>query len=161
MKHFIILFLLLISVQNLWSQSISNTEFIWEKTNMCLSKSNGVEIFLKVETDPILSEFTLQEFKDFMKNLIEELKLEIDVSGFLKLKLLFVKNESLCLNEIGHKEIRLDTTQKEKLSNALNTIKKINYGKQRNKIVNCQGILYIDIKEGKMKDIRNVNFGLR
>ena len=161
MKKLFIILILIISSVGLQAQSIPDKEFTWKKTNQCIPKEKRTQTFLKVEEDPIISEVNQNEFENLMKRGVEKLNLSTDDNGTLKLKILFLIDQSLCLNEIGSLGIVLNTKQINILIDQLQSINDISYGTQRKRIVNCQGILYLVVKNGQLENIRNVNFKLK
>ncbi len=157
MKHLAIIILFSITT-NLQSnaQSFPDADLTWVQNDSCVV--TGAEVFVKVEIDPVIKQFSRAEFEAFMYNLILKLNLEEDQNGILKLKLLFAKNQNLSVRAIGYKDISLKKSQIDTLTNSLNAIHHIIQGKQRHIEVHCQGILYIHIMNGKMRTMSHVNF---
>lgn len=145
-------------IMGLQAQRIPDKELTWEKLTGCMPQGTCLELFLKVEEDPVLTQLGQDELEDLLKTGIEQLQLGSDVDGTLKLKLLFLIDKPLCLNEIGYVGLSLKRAQIETLSKLFNSIENFEYGRQRNKIVNCAGILYVDIKEGQYESLKNINF---
>jgi len=140
------------------AQSISDSEFQWKKNLSCLPEGTSTEIFVKVEQEPVLKQFNTPQFENFIYHIIDKFDLKENQSGILKLKLLFARNQNICVKEIGTKSLVLSEIQMDELSKALNSINQFEPGKQRNITVNCLGILYINILKGKVDKIKNVNF---
>ena len=143
------------------AQSISDSEFSWHRMDNCfLNRSTG-EVFAKVEEDPILLQYSVKEFSDFVEDIVLKLELQEDGECTLKLKFLFELGRNLCLQEVGSKGVTLSQEQARKLSSQFNSIGNIEYGRQRSESVSCQAILYVSILKGGMKSIRTVNFQLK
>lgn len=154
------LILLLLAATGLKAQSIPDKEFSWEEAAACVAKEQASKyLFLKVETDPVLTEYCKSQFEELLKKLVEELQFGADHNGVVKLKLLFRLNENVCLKALGAKGLVLSPAQKDQLYSVFNGIDQIEYGRQKNQAVNCQGILYMVISAGKLESFRNVNFG--
>lgn len=139
-------------------QTISNSEFQWIKNETCFLEEANVELFVKVEQAPRITQFNEDQFKNFIKKSIQNLHLAKHQDGMLKLKLLFTKNQKICLKEVGIKQLDLTEFQVTELSKNINSIDLVEPGRQRNIAVNCQGILYINIRNGKVNKLRIVNF---
>ncbi len=154
----IVLFLLISKISK--TQSILDKEFQWINYEDCLALDTKCEVFVKVQKDPVLVGYTSSEFNDFCNDLIESLKLGAEQNGVLKLKILFTIDKELCLKDLGLLELNLSKEQRIILADGLNPIKRYECGQQRNHKVNCIGILYLTIKEGKFEQYRNVNFEL-
>ena len=142
------------------AQTLPDSQFQWFKNSNCYPKENNTEIFLKVEQDPVITQFNINDFDSLISKTIQNLKLNEDQSGMIKLKLLFAKNQNLCVIQIGTKTIELSELQLNEITKTLNSINQFNNGKQRDIEVNCQGILYINIINGKVTKTRNVNFNI-
>lgn len=140
------------------AQTISDSEFQWFKNNKCVPQGICLEIFLKVEQDPVITQFSRQDFDNLITKTIQELNLTHEQSGIVKLKLLFAKNQNLCITYVGTKFIELNEFQINELISTLNSINQFVNGKQKNIEVNCQGLLYIKISKGKVAETRNFNF---
>ena len=158
MKSLLILKICLLTCFASIGQTISDYEFEWKKNNDCLSEERSIEIFKKVEQDPIITEFNKQQFKNFIQESIQNLNLPKNQNGVLKLKLLFEINQNLCIKEIGVKELDLSQGQIDQFFKTLSSIDQFKAGKQRGIEVNCLGILYINIRNGKVDKFRIVNF---
>lgn len=155
---FIPILLLLLFVTQLSGQSAPDSEFAWIETKDCTTGEVCKEIFVKVEKDPVITQYSKNQFEQFVRQTITALKLGKEQSGTLKLKLLFPLTGNLCLSKIGSKELILNEEQEALLGSKFNSINQFQQGTQRSKIVNCQSILYIDIIEGKLVGFKNVNF---
>ena len=142
------------------AQTIPDSEFHWVEDEQCYPQGICLQTFVKVEQDPVLTQFNSQEFNDLIGNLIDQLNLDENVGGIIKLKLLIAENQNLCVTRIGTKEIKLSEFHFNEITNMLSSIYKFKLGKQRNVEVNCLGILYINIAGGKMEEIKNVNFSI-
>ena len=154
----LIITLCLMTCTNSKAQTIPDSQFQWFKNEKCLLQRSSYEIFVKVEQDPILTQFNRQEFDDLIRKTIQQLNLTEEQSGVMKLKLLFTKSQKLCITQIGTKSFELNEFQINEITNTLNSINGFENGKQRNIEVNCQGILYISIINGELDKMRNVNF---
>lgn len=162
MKQAIFL-LLSLAVRFASAQSIPDNAFNWLKMNNCLniSESGSEQVYSKVEKEPTILQYNQAGFQAFVNQLIEEMGLSPTVIGVIKLKLLFPLNGNLCLLEVGCKNISLNADQMAVLLRGLNSIGSIEYGQQQGVNKNCQGILYLTVEGGKLKKLRNVNFGFR
>jgi hypothetical protein len=140
------------------AQSISDNEFKWAKTDNCGTVKESTEIYLKVEKDPKIIQQDETEFRKSISEAVKNLAFNESEKGTLKLKLLFQINKPICVKEIGFKNIVMNQTQIESLSRIFNLITDIEYGQQRNISKNCLGLLYLEINEGKLVSLRNVNF---
>ena len=132
---------------------------MWEETKECKSEGICREIFLKVGTDPILFQVDSLHFTDLMTKVVIKMNFNSDQNEIIKLKIFFFIDGVTCINEIGTKDILLDYSQKELINLSMRSMTNVKYGKQRNNIVSTQGILYLKIMHGKLKCIRNINFG--
>jgi len=140
------------------AQTISDSKFHWIKNESCLPQGVCLEIFVKVEQDPILTQFSKKDFDNLIRKTIQSLNLTEEQSGIMKLKLLFAKNQNMCITQIGTKSLELNELQINEITSTFNSINRFENGKQRNSEVNCQGILYINITKGQLDKTRNVNF---
>lgn len=161
MKFFYVAILIILNCLIIEGQTIPNHNFNWDIIENCGSSQTCTEVFLKAETDPIINKLKKEEFESQIENTINNMKLEESVSGTLKLKLLFIKGKPLCLSEAGYSGLEIAHEKLTTLSKRFNLIDQITHGTMRNKPVNTQGYLYINIKNGKLESIRNVNFSLR
>lgn len=155
---FISIVLITLTFVSAQAQSIADSEFKWIKSEDCLLKGACKEIFLKVEEDPALTQFSKPKFDQLIGNIISEVNLEENISGIIKLKILFAKGQNLCVTQIGTKSFKLNDKQIDKIKKRISEINEFKYGRQRNIEVNCLGILYIDITDRKVAKTRNVNF---
>ena len=87
-------------------------------------------------------------------------KFDKSENGHIKLKLIFLINEPVCLMKLGYKGIKIGGDQFLVLINKIRSIKSFDPGTQKGIDQNCQAILYLEIKGGKLKKFRNVNFDL-
>ena len=144
---------------NTYGQSILNSEFQWIEYQDCLPHElSSIEVFAKVEQDPILTQFDESRFEQFIQKSLSSLNLTSNQNGVLKLKLLFANNQNLCIKAIGAKNLSLSENQAVEFSKSLNSIDKFERGRQKDLPVNCQGILYLFVENGKLRKLRNVNF---
>lgn len=140
------------------AQTIPDNEFSWETTQQCKPLEKNTELFVVVEKAPSIKQYSIEQFELLIKNLILKLHLNDEQNGVLKIKILFTVKQEFCVNSLGFKDITLDKIQQDLIISTLGSIYQFEPGKQRNIEVNCQGILYIYIKKGKLEKIRNVNF---
>ena len=143
------------------AQTISDSEFSWIRNEDCLPKGINKEEFVKVEQDPVLTQFNKSEFDHLFKNIMNECRFDKALNGILKLKILFAKGQNLCIAQTGTKSIQLTTIQTDKISKRLNEIQEFESGKQRSIKVDCIGIFYVELANGKLLKTRNVNFNFR
>jgi|GEM_PF-3647075 len=162
MKQAIFL-LLTLAVRFANAQSIADNAFTWLKMDNCLniSESGSEQVYSKVEKEPKILQYNQAGFQTFVSQLIEQMGLSSTDNGLIKLKLLFPLNGNLCLLEVGCKNISLNADQIAVLLRGLSSIGSIEYGQQRGVNKNCQGILYLTVEGGKLRKLRNVNFGFR
>lgn len=158
--RFVLTFIALITLIGVSStaQTILDSEFKWTKFEECFPKGTNKEIFVKVEEDPALIQYSKTEFDILIGNLIKKFNLAENSNGILKLKILFAKGQNLCVTRIGTKSLELNDNQRHKIIKRFHEINKIKYGRQRNIEVDCLGILYIDITNGEVSKTRNINF---
>ena len=142
------------------AQTIPDTAFIWLTNGECVTQASSEELFVKVEQDPVLTQFNKLELHSLISNNILELNLSDHQSGTIKMKLLFAKDQMLCVTKIGTNNIELGEFQLKEIIDSLSSIERFENGKQRNIEVNCQGILYVSISQGKVDKIKNVNFSI-
>ncbi len=162
MKYrFTLLMILLNSVSGISAQSILDSEFSWVENDNCIQKGTCTEIFVKAEKDPIINQYSINEFEIFLKKLVHDLEIGTSQNGVLKLKILFGINQGLCFYKIGCQGIVLNEEQQIKLQSRLKMINETINGEQKNLSVICLGILYITISYGEMVQFRNVNFKLK
>lgn len=155
---FIYIILSIITSTTLGAQTVSDSEFKWIKNDDCLPMGISKEIFLKVEKDPMLTQIRKSEFDKLIEKAVAESSLEKHNNGIVKLKILFEKGQNLCVTKFGTKSIDLNKFHKDRIIKTIHEISEFDCGKQRNVEVNCLGILYIDISDGVVREIRNVNF---
>ena len=141
------------------AQTIPDAEFKWTDNKACLSLGPNTKVFLKVEQDPVLSEFNKPAFDQFIEHLIKDLDLDKTQEGILKLKILFAQDKSLCVSQVGTRSIQLNTAQVNEINNRFSEIHEFELGRQRDRPVDCLGILYIEVLKGALVSTRNVNFG--
>lgn len=155
---FIYIILSIITSATLTAQTISDSEFKWNKNDDCLSKGICKEIFLKVEQDPTLTQIDKSDFDKLIEKAVNELSLVKTNNGIVKLKILFAKGQNLCVTKFGTKSIDLSKSHMDRIVKTIHEISEFDCGIQRNIEVDCLGILYIDISDGAVQKIRNVNF---
>lgn len=143
------------------AQTISDSEFSWINNKDCLPVGICKEVFVKVEQDPVLTQFNKSEFDYLFESIINEFSLNRTLNGIIKLKILFAKGQNLCVSQTGTKSIQLSTIQIDKISKLLNEIHKFELGKQRSRKVDCLGILYVEVANGELLKTRNINFKFR
>lgn len=140
------------------AQTITDSEFKWIKYEDCIPKETCKEIFLKVEEEPALTKLSKPKFDQLIGAIINEINLEENKSGVIKIKILFAKGQNLCITQIGTKSFELSDKQIDKIKKRIGEIDEFKHGRQRNIDVDCLGILYIDITNSKVTKTRNVNF---
>ncbi len=158
MKNFILCLTFLLLFGELISQSILDNEFQWEENETCQVSESSGSVYKKVEIDPKLDTYSEEEFRLFVENLAKDLNFQTQQSGIIKLKLLFLLNQQICVKKIGAKDIELSKSQKELIVNRFKNIKNFLPGIQRNQIKDCQGIIYLTVENSKILKFRNVNF---
>lgn len=142
------------------AQSIPDKEFDWFNTSYCSIGEECKVIYLKAENDPIILNYDALQFFNLYSNIIEKMNLSMSHSVVLKLKIFFLVDGLTCINEIGAKDLGLNDFQNAQLNAALSSLK-VEFGMQRNIPISTQGILYLVVKDGKLYNARNVNFGFR
>ena len=85
---FIYIVLITLTCVSAKAQTIADSEFKWIKSEDCYPKGTCKEIFLKVEEDPALNQFSKPEFDQLIGNVISEVNLGENKSGIIKLKIL-------------------------------------------------------------------------
>ena len=155
----IYLMLIILPLVSSEAQTIPDPEFEWTNNEACLSLDPNTNVFLKVEQDPFLSEFNKLAFDQFIEHLVNDLDLDKTQDGFVKLKVLFAQGQSLCVSQVGTKSIQLNTAQVNEINNRFSEIHEFELGRQRDRPVDCLGILYIEVLKGVLVSTRNVNFG--
>ncbi|MCB0649526.1 MAG: hypothetical protein KDC49_22810 [Saprospiraceae bacterium] len=141
----VLIHVILITLLNVTSQAqtILDSEFKWIKNEECSPKEKITEIFVKVEEDPMLTQFSKPEFDKLIGNVIKEINLATNINGTLKLKVLFAKGQNLCVVQFGTKSLELSGNQIDMITNRIHDIGDFKSGRQRNIEVDCLGILYI------------------
>lgn len=128
------------------------------KVGECTPKNTCIQLFLKVEIDPILSQYTAHEFENYMAKTIKKMNLATDINGHLKLWPVFYKDGKFCIDSWGNKEFKLSEEQTSVLIHAFDHIKTTIPGKQKGIDQSCIAILYLMIENGQLSSLRNVNF---
>ena len=107
MKSFVqIVLLTAVSAQSI-SQSIPDIQFEWIRNNDCLPKGICMNIYLKAESNPSLTKLSAKGFVEYLYYTIQELKFDKSENGHIKLKLIFLINEPVCLMKLGYKGIKI------------------------------------------------------
>ena len=143
------------------SQSIPDHEFEWSTALNCLPDTECLEIFLKAETDPKIRLITEDEFRNLISEAIAASQFPRAASGYIKIKLLFLIGKSVCINKIGVKGMSIEPHQINALSHLFRTLHKIEYEIHQGLQRNCQGLVYLTVRDGRLEDIRTINFGFR
>ena len=140
------------------AQFTSDKEYTWATYSACLGPVVE-EIFVVVETPPVLL-MSQHDFEKAMERVIQQLALPSDLTCQLKLKILFMRNDGLCLYKLGQSAPVLSDQQIEVLQNMISDLGDMEPGKQRNVDKHCQGIVYLEIRKGAVKKLltRNFNF---
>ena len=155
----IIPFILLVACYPiLLPQSLPYSECTWFRTNECIPQGVCFDRYLKAEKDPALADLDKTHFENMVRAVVKRMNLAQNVNGFLKLKIIFSIDGSLCLYKLGTHQIELDSQKISLWTNLINSSGQVLPGRQKDLIVNCEGILYIAIVEGIMEFYRNFNF---
>jgi hypothetical protein len=123
--------ILISSLSSLCSQSIPDSDFIWKKTKECKSEGICKEIYLKAETDPILTLIDSLHFDEMISKAVNEMNFYADQNGTIKFRIFFFIGGLNCVNETGTKDILIDPSQKKLLNDIIQSITSVEYGKQR------------------------------
>ena len=147
---------ILLITQVISAQTIRDSEFRWVKTENCQASEKSI-IFKKVEIDPKITSFNTKELKAYLKDKVSLKNIQKEQRCTLKLKVQFIKNKGICLYAVGMQNVILDDDQIGQLESTIHNMAKFEAGRQRNKEVNCEGIIYLNLIEGKVENIRCVN----
>lgn len=158
MKLFLTIFLFIGSFC-LKAQPILDSQFNWHKNKNCITHLTENDWYIKVEEDPELIEFTKNDFWSLLSNLSDNLKINTDYSGHLKLKIYFPLEGNICLGEIGENQNALSQKQLDIWYRNLAGLSNFNCGKQRGRMQNCIGLIFIKIEKGIITEFLNFNFG--
>ena len=155
-------FLLVLLYANLgFGQSIRDIEFIWLDFDDCKPSLYSEDIFVKVEQDPILLDYTRHQLVGRLSEICSPSYFDDKINGFIKIKLLFgIDHQSLCVKSIGTKDLKLTEKTIVSIVNIFNSSIAIKPGIHRDQEVYCLAILYLDIQNCRIHSIRNVNFEL-
>ena len=139
---------------------VSDNEFDWVKNPNCAIVNWTDPIYKKAEIDPKIQLNNGSSFSSFLNEKFKRLNIDENVNGVLKLKILFNKNRTLCIQEIGVKNI-LST----EISSQVYTLFEIfpqNVtivpARHKMQIVHSQAMLYLIIKNGKPAKFCQKNF---
>lgn len=161
MKVFVSIILYCSTLLLVNAQTIPNHKFDWSQIGTCLPEGVCNEVYLRAEKDPSINQYTKKEFQYLISNAIKSMKLESNLSGTLKLKLLFLPGQSLCLNEIGSLGIQIPEDKFDAFSNNFKIINQITHAQMKNQPVRSEGLMYLIIKDGKLESMRNVKFNFK
>lgn len=161
MRYLTLVVILLFTLTTLTGQTIPNSEFKWEKIENCLPPDACTSIYYRAEVDPVLDQYTADEFYSLMTNSLCCLKLDDTDKGVIKLKLLFLADQSICLLSVGMINLKIPKSQLQSLSNKLSAIDQITFATMKGKPVNSMAYIYFKIENGILKEMRNVNFHLK
>ena len=142
------------------AQSIPDAEFQWYPNAACVIDQMSSPIFVKVEIDPMISQMGRYEFERFCEELVGKLFVSEPVSGILKLKILFHRDQFVVAHRIGAKGMHLNDDQLSDIIKSFMQITEFIPGKQRGKFVNSIGIIYLHIKDSALDYTKAVNFKL-
>jgi hypothetical protein len=157
MKYYVLCFSFIVT-SKIFSQPITDDAFKWFNNEKCLSEIKCSYLYLKAEKDPEFVTISKLDFDNLISKTILEMKLDTNANGCIKLKLAFNINKNVCVLKTGLKGIILNKSQLNILIEKLNLIDNINNGRQDGADVNCQGIVYVIVFNGKSEECRYVNF---
>jgi hypothetical protein len=157
MKLYIVCFSFMVS-SNIFSQPITDDAFTWVNNEKCLSEIKCTYLYLKAEKDPEFVTISKMDFDNLISKTIVEMKLDTNIIGCIKLKLVFHSDKNICVFKTGLKGIVLNKNQLSILTEKLNLTDNINNGRQGGADVHCQGIVYVFVSNGKSEECRYVNF---
>ena len=150
--------LLILSIHSVSSsQSLANIKFSWKHLRYCKIGEPGkcTPLWITVEEKPIITSLTKAQFEDKIKALSNELNLDEDINGIMKIKFIIPIELPMCLQKIGQKTTKLEDGEVEILANWFNTITDFIPGKYKGEAVNSQGLLYLIIENGKIINFKH------
>lgn len=162
-KKSLLILIILFFGSSLWSQHrakkvyIPDKHFTWENYPSCKRLH---PLYKKAERDPIISNKSIAEFEQTVTSIIENSNLSKKEHGVLKLILLFAKDQSVCIQKMGSKDILLDKATSVHLVNMLENDLEIVPPSNQGQNVNSIGYLYIEVENGLVKSIQRKNFDL-
>ena len=77
----------------------------------------------------------------------------------MRLILIYLMLSILPLASAEAQAIQLNTAQVNEINNRFSEIHEFELGRQRDRPVDCLGIIYIEVLKGALVSTRNVNFG--
>jgi hypothetical protein len=141
---------------------ISDNEFNWIQNPNCAIANLTGPIYKKVEIDPRIQLNDKGTFSSFLNEKFKQLNIDEKISGTLKLKLLFSKNRTLCIQEMGLNNI----TSSEIVSQIYTLFEifpqnlSIIPARHKLQIVHSQALLYLVIEKGRLVRFQRKNFGI-
>jgi hypothetical protein len=162
LKNILAIFILNICMSpDVRAQYLHDSEFLFVRNAECLPKNICTPLYYKAHIDPQISDMDSVNMACFLADVINKTNLDSTTTGILKLKLVFLLGNSICLYETGNKNLMLSTLQYQILRQNLSILKPTQYGTVNHQDVSSQGILYIWIKNGKFERFLHQNFLLK
>ena len=140
-------------------QYMSDDQFRWQTYRSCLPPGQCFGLIQGIDELPVVTNVDAIMFRQFLATVVQKLSLPAKTSGMLKLRIIFFANDQMCLEKTGQFDLLLDNDQLTTLYHQLKILVPIS-GKYKGKPVSTEGILYISIESGIIKDFLIRNFDL-
>ncbi len=150
--------LFLFSTFSMQAQYIPDKAFFQLTFKPCFQEKVICPLYKKLEVDPQLTSMSKQQFQDYLTYTIKGLGLRSTQQGVFKLRLNFYLDATICLKVLGEKDILLTPTQIRYFRERMDNFTNFQFGQHRGVNQHSQGILYVYITNGQLKNFRNVNF---
>ena len=140
--------------------NIFDTKLYWIQNPNCAIANLTGPIYKKVEIDPKIQLNNVETFSSSLNEKFKRLNIDEKISGTLKLKLLFSKNRTLCIQEIGLKNITSSKMESqiyilfESFPQSLSIIP----ARHKLQVVHSQALLYLVIRNGELVKFCRKNF---
>lgn len=138
---------------------LHDDQFHWQTDQSCLPHDQCIELIQGIDQPPVVTKMDSIMFRQFLAKMVQKLSLPVETSGMLKLRFIFFANDQMCLGKTGQFDLQLDNDQLNTLYQQLKVLVPVS-GKYKGKPVSTEGILYMSIENGAMKDFLNRNFDL-
>lgn len=129
--------------------------------NECFNKIQNNKVYAVVDVNPVITAYNEEAFLNYLNRIIDDLVLDPNFTSIVKIRIFFPLEGDICVLQVGTKGDKLDATQLAIINNRISRLGTYKFGRQGPSNVNCKGILYISIIDGKITDVNAINFETR